>query len=246
MSGDARSRGAAVNGWLVIDKPLGLTSTQVVGRVRRILKPRKIGHGGTLDPLASGLLPIALGEATKTVSYVMDGRKSYRFTLRWGQATETDDAEGAVIEEHPHRPESGIDFVSQDLNRLRRALIDAMAGNAELDTEGVKCHLSNQGFSGLLATLLAPEVYVHGRFARPDASAEVARQSVLHILGVLRDRQTGSQRAEEARALAADMTADRLKQVQARLKLQHDEEGRKVDLDRFEAMLQRTADKANS
>ena len=96
---------APVNGWLVIDKPLGLTSTQVVGRVRRILKPRKVGHGGPLDPLASGLLPIALGEATKTVSYVMDGRKSYRFTLRWGQATETDDAEGRVIEEHAHRPD---------------------------------------------------------------------------------------------------------------------------------------------
>jgi tRNA pseudouridine55 synthase len=96
---------APVNGWLVIDKPLGLTSTQVVGRVRRILRPRKVGHGGTLDPLASGLLPIALGEATKTVSYVMDGRKSYRFTLRWGEATETDDAEGAVIEAHPHRPD---------------------------------------------------------------------------------------------------------------------------------------------
>src|SRR3546814_9017099 len=73
---------APVNGWIVIDKPLGLTSTQVVGRVRRVLKPRKVGHGGTLDPLASGLLPIALGEATKTVSYDMDGRKSYRFTLR--------------------------------------------------------------------------------------------------------------------------------------------------------------------
>ena len=95
----------AVNGWIIIDKPLGLTSTQVVGRVRRILRPRKVGHGGTLDPLASGLLPIALGEATKTVSYVMDGRKSYRFTLRWGQATATDDAEGRAIEEHPHRPD---------------------------------------------------------------------------------------------------------------------------------------------
>lgn len=106
---------APVNGWLVIDKPLGLTSTQVVGRVRRILRPRKVGHGGTLDPLASGLLPIALGEATKTVSYVMDGRKSYRFTLRWGQATETDDAEGRVIAEDPHRPdEAAIHAVLAD------------------------------------------------------------------------------------------------------------------------------------
>ena len=141
---------------------------------------------------------------------------------------------------------AGIDFVDGDLNNLRQALIDCMARNADLDTEGVKCHLSKQGYSGLLATLLAPEVYVHGRFARPDASAEVARQSVLHILGVLRDRQSGSQRAEEARALAADMTAEQLKRVQARQKLQLEEEGRKVDLDRFEAMLQTTVDKADS
>ncbi len=102
----AKGQAQAVNGWLVVDKPLGITSTQVVGRVRRVLRPRKLGHGGTLDPLATGLLPIAMGEATKTVSYVMDGRKSYRFTLRWGQATETDDAEGAVIEESDQRPEA--------------------------------------------------------------------------------------------------------------------------------------------
>ncbi|MDH3921137.1 MAG: tRNA pseudouridine(55) synthase TruB, partial [Rhodospirillales bacterium] len=94
-----KRRGKTVNGWIVIDKPAGLTSTQVVGRVRRTLDAKKAGHGGTLDPLATGLLPIALGEATKTVAYVMDGMKTYRFTLRWGQATSTDDAEGEVIEE---------------------------------------------------------------------------------------------------------------------------------------------------
>jgi DNA primase len=141
---------------------------------------------------------------------------------------------------------AGIDFVSGDLNHLRQALIDCVARNAELDSEGVKCHLSNQGYSGLLAALLTPEVYIHGRFARPDASAEVARQSVLHILGVLRDRQSGLQRAEEARALAADMTADSLRRVQARQKLQDEEDGRRVDLDRFEAMLQTSADKTDS
>jgi len=140
----------------------------------------------------------------------------------------------------------GLDFGSGDLNGLRQALIDCMAHNADLDSEGVKCHLSNQGYSGLLATLLTPEVYVHGRFARPDASAEVARQSVLHIFGVLRERLSGAQRAEEAQALAADMTTDRLKRVQARQKLLFDEEGRKVDLDRFEAMLQTSVNKADS
>ncbi len=99
-----RQNGRPVNGWVVIDKPLGLTSTQTVGRVRRAFQPRKIGHGGTLDPLASGLLPIAMGEATKTVPYIMDGAKVYRFTLRWGEATATDDAEGDVVERADKRP----------------------------------------------------------------------------------------------------------------------------------------------
>ena len=99
-----RRKGRNLHGWLVIDKPRGLTSTQAVGRVRRVYDPKKIGHGGTLDPLATGLLPIAMGEATKTVAYVMDGSKSYRFTLRWGQATQTDDTEGEVIETSTARP----------------------------------------------------------------------------------------------------------------------------------------------
>jgi tRNA pseudouridine55 synthase len=101
----ARNRkGQPIHGWVVVDKPLGLTSTQVVGRVRRVFDARKVGHGGTLDPLATGLLPIAMGEATKTVPYVMEGDKAYRFTLRWGQATATDDTEGAVTAVSDRRP----------------------------------------------------------------------------------------------------------------------------------------------
>ncbi len=99
-----RRKGRPVHGWVVVDKPSGRTSTQVVGAVRRVFDAQKVGHGGTLDPLASGLLPIALGEATKTVAYVMDAEKAYRFTLRWGQATDTDDTEGEVVAESPHRP----------------------------------------------------------------------------------------------------------------------------------------------
>jgi tRNA pseudouridine55 synthase len=99
-----RKGGRKVDGWLVVDKPLGTTSTQVVGRVRRLFDAQKVGHGGTLDPLATGILPIALGEATKTVAYAMDGKKRYRFTLRWGQATSTDDAEGPVVETSELRP----------------------------------------------------------------------------------------------------------------------------------------------
>lgn len=77
-----KRRGQIVNGWLIIDKPSGMTSAHVVARVKRMLDAAKIGHGGTLDPLATGILPLALGEATKTVSYVMDGDKNYRFTAR--------------------------------------------------------------------------------------------------------------------------------------------------------------------
>lgn len=100
-----RRKGRAINGWLVIDKPLGVTSTDVVNRVRRKLDARKVGHGGTLDPLATGLLPLAFGEATKTVAYVMEGDKTYRFTLRWGVATTTDDAEGEVVATSDIRPD---------------------------------------------------------------------------------------------------------------------------------------------
>ncbi|HEY4171045.1 MAG TPA: tRNA pseudouridine(55) synthase TruB, partial [Reyranella sp.] len=93
-----------VDGWVVLDKPLGLGSTQAVGKVRWLFAAEKAGHGGTLDPLATGILPIALGEATKTVPFIMDGRKVYRFTLRFGEARSTDDGEGEVIAASDVRP----------------------------------------------------------------------------------------------------------------------------------------------
>jgi tRNA pseudouridine55 synthase len=100
-----RKKGDKVDGWLILDKPVGVTSTQAVAIVRRIFNAQKAGHGGTLDPLADGLLPIALGEATKTVPYVMDGMKTYRFTLKFGEARATDDAEGEVTARSDHRPD---------------------------------------------------------------------------------------------------------------------------------------------
>jgi tRNA pseudouridine55 synthase len=93
-----------VDGWVVLDKPLGMGSTTAVGRVRWLFGAAKAGHGGTLDPLATGILPIALGEATKTVPFVMDGRKEYRFTLCFGEARSTEDAEGEVTATSPARP----------------------------------------------------------------------------------------------------------------------------------------------
>jgi tRNA pseudouridine55 synthase len=93
-----------VNGWIVLDKPIGMTSTHAVSIVKRLFTAKRAGHAGTLDPLASGCLPIALGEATKTVPYVMDGRKTYQFTVRWGEERDTDDAEGRVVESQAKRP----------------------------------------------------------------------------------------------------------------------------------------------
>ena len=99
-----KKRGKPVHGWVVFDKPLGMSSTQGVGKIRWLFDAQKAGHGGTLDPLATGLLPIALGEATKTVQWAMDGRKKYEFRIKWGAETETDDLEGKISAQSAARP----------------------------------------------------------------------------------------------------------------------------------------------
>ncbi len=100
-----RSNRAVVDGWVVLDKPVGMTSTQAVSRLKRIYNAQKAGHAGTLDPLASGILPVAFGEATKTVPFVQDGEKAYRFTVRWGAETNTDDSDGEITRTSEARPE---------------------------------------------------------------------------------------------------------------------------------------------
>ena len=125
MSGDALPRGGAseprergksrqrrstrtdVDGWVNLDKPVGLSSTQAVSRLKYLFNAKKAGHAGTLDPLASGVLPVAFGEATKTVAIVQDGVKSYRFCVRWGEETATDDAEGEIVARSDKRPTPG-------------------------------------------------------------------------------------------------------------------------------------------
>ena len=103
----ARKSGRRVDGWLALDKPVGIGSTRAVGFARRLFDAAKAGHGGTLDPLASGVLPIAFGEATKTVQWVMQGRKVYRFTIQFGEQRSTDDLEGEVVATSVHRPSDG-------------------------------------------------------------------------------------------------------------------------------------------
>lgn len=119
--GRRRRRGDPVHGWFVIDKPTGMTSTAVVNEVRRLANANKAGHGGTLDPLATGVLPIALGEATKTLRYIVDGTKAYRFTLRWGVATDSDDSDGAVTGTADGRPDAAA----------VRAVLDRFTGDIE-------------------------------------------------------------------------------------------------------------------
>lgn len=102
-----RKKGNAIHGWLVLDKPFEMTSTRAVGILKRLFFAQKVGHAGTLDPLATGILPIAFGEATKTVSFAVDGEKVYRFTVRWGAETATDDAEGETIATSDRRPTVG-------------------------------------------------------------------------------------------------------------------------------------------
>lgn len=110
-----------VHGWLVLDKPVGMTSTHAVSAVKRLFQAKRAGHAGTLDPLASGVLPIALGEATKTVPFVMEGRKTYVFTVRWGEERDTDDAEGRVTASSRERP--GAESI--------RALLPRFTGSLE-------------------------------------------------------------------------------------------------------------------
>src|SRR5690606_28917894 len=104
MGAPRRKKARPVSGWIVLDKPVGMGSTEAVSKIKWLFDAQKCGHAGTLDPLASGMLPIALGEATKTVPYVMDGAKIYRFTVSWGEERSTDDLEGEVTERSDARP----------------------------------------------------------------------------------------------------------------------------------------------
>ncbi|MEO4044004.1 tRNA pseudouridine(55) synthase TruB [Hoeflea sp. CAU 1731] len=105
MGRRGKKKGRAISGWLILDKPVDFGSTESVSKVKWLFKAQKAGHAGTLDPLASGMLPIAFGDATKTVPYVMDGSKIYRFTVAWGEERETDDREGGVVRSSDDRPE---------------------------------------------------------------------------------------------------------------------------------------------
>jgi tRNA pseudouridine55 synthase len=133
-----QKKGRKIDGWLILDKPAGITSTQAVNKVKRALDAQKAGHGGTLDPLATGLLPIALGAATKTVPYVMDSTKIYHFTIRFGEARDTDDAEGAVVATSDARPSD--DEIRAALPRFTGSIMQVPPAFSAIKVEGERAY----------------------------------------------------------------------------------------------------------
>jgi len=171
-----KPKGRPLDGWLIIDKPSGIGSTDVVNRVKRAFDARKCGHGGTLDPLATGLLPIAFGAATKTVPYVMDGTKIYRFTLRFGEARDTDDADGAVTETSEARPDDAA--IRAALPALTGDILQVPPAYSAIKIGGERAYdLAREG----QVVEIAPRPARVDRFelvARPDAdTAEFEVQS---------------------------------------------------------------------
>ena len=133
-----------VHGWIVLDKPVGMTSTHAVSVVKRLFSAKRAGHAGTLDPLASGCLPIALGEATKTVPFVMDGRKGYQFTVRWGEERDTDDAEGRIVTTSETRPNA--DAIRAVLPRFTGAIEQIPPKFSAVKIEGERAYdLAREG-----------------------------------------------------------------------------------------------------
>ena len=166
-----KPRGRPLDGWLIIDKPPELTSTDVVNRVRRAFDAQKAGHGGTLDPLATGVLPIAFGAATKTVPYVMDGTKLYRFTLRFGEARDTDDADGQITALSSERPTDEV--IRAALPRFRGDIMQVPPTFSAVKVAGERAYdVARDGRPATLEPRPA-RVDCFDLIARPDADTAV-------------------------------------------------------------------------
>ena len=183
-----KPKGRPLDGWLIIDKPPGMTSTDVVNRVKRIFDAQKAGHGGTLDPLATGVLPIAFGAATKTVPYVMDGTKLYRFTLKLGEARDTDDADGEIIETSEVRPTD--DQLRAALPAFRGEIMQVPPIYSAIKVAGERAYdMAREG----RAPVLEPRPARVDRFElieRPDADTavfEVASGKGVYMRSLARD-----------------------------------------------------------
>jgi tRNA pseudouridine55 synthase len=183
-----KRRGDDVHGWLVLDKPAGISSAKAVAEARRIYNANKTGHGGTLDPLASGILPLAFGEATKTVSYAMAGPKSYRFTVRFGEATATDDVEGEVIARSDVRPSD--EEIRAVLPRFTGAIEQAPPAYSALKVGGERAYRLARGGATVELAPRPVQVDALALVARPDpdhAELEVSCGKGFYIRALARD-----------------------------------------------------------
>lgn len=176
-----------VSGWVVLNKPYDMTSTEAVGKVRWLFAAKKGGHAGTLDPLATGILPIALGEATKTVPQIQDGRKIYRFAVKWGEATATDDAEGAVTETSAVRPDAAE--VEAVLPRFVGTISQVPPAFSAIKVDGERAY--DLARAGEVVELAAREITIeelrlieHGA---EQSSFEVACQKGTYVRALARD-----------------------------------------------------------
>ena len=183
-----RKKGRDISGWLVVDKPAGLTSTAVVNKVRWALDAKKAGHAGTLDPAATGLLAIALGEATKTIPFVTDALKAYAFTIRFGQATNTDDAEGEVIETSDIRPDA--DAIRTALPAFQGEIMQVPPAFSAVKVDGERAYAKAR--AGEEVELAARPLFVDSliltEFAEPDhATLEMTCGKGGYVRSIARD-----------------------------------------------------------
>jgi tRNA pseudouridine55 synthase len=181
-----KRRGQPVHGWIILDKPLGMSSSRAVAAVRRLLDAAKAGHGGTLDPLATGVLPIALGEATKTVAYVMGAHKKYGFTLRWGEARSTDDREGEVVAESAARPSR--EQVLAALSAFAGTIAQRPPDFSAIKLAGARAYDLARGGNAPDLTPRPVEIVTLQLLAMPDAdhaefAAEVGKGTYIRALG---------------------------------------------------------------
>jgi tRNA pseudouridine55 synthase len=208
-----------VHGWLVLDKPVGISSAKAVAVARRVFGANRAGHGGTLDPLASGVLPIAFGEATKTVAYAMAGTKTYRFTVRFGIATATDDAEGEIVARSDARPESAV--LAAALPRFTGVIAQVPPAYSAVKVGGERAYRLARKGAEIALEPRPVEIKALTLLVRPDpdtAELEVVCGKGVYIRSLARDlaqsvgtvghiaalRRTRVGPFEEAQALALD------------------------------------------
>lgn len=239
MSKPRKPKGRPVSGWLILDKPFDYGSTEAVSKIKWLFKAQKAGHAGTLDPLASGMLPIALGDATKTVPYVMDGRKVYEFTVTWGEERSTDDLEGEAVKSSETRP--GEEDIRQLLPRYTGTIQQIPPQFSAIKIDGARAY--DLAREGEVIDIPAREVQIY-RLTLIGCDADTARFEVecgkgTYVRSLARDmgRDLGcfGHISELRRSFVAPFAEERMVTLATLVELEkiEDEEARLAALDAY-------------